>query len=173
MIDYCCERPGDQGQIEHLLDSAFGPGRFAKTAYRLREGVAPIAELSLAAWEDSVLRGSVRFWPIDLGNSGLPALLLGPLAVEPAQRGRGIALRLMELALEKAAALGYCCVLLVGDEPYYARVGFSAQAARNLRMPGPVDQNRLLARELIPGALEGVSGLIQKHQDRARKVVCR
>ncbi len=160
MIDYRCERPEDNGQIEQLLDRAFGPGRFAKTAYRLREGVAFIPELSFVAWEEGVMRGSLRYWPIAIGDSRAPALLLGPLAVDPAQRGRGIALRLMELSLDKAASLGHRIVVLVGDEPYYARVGFSAAAARALRMPGPVDRNRLLARELVPGSLTGLTGLM-------------
>ncbi len=162
MVDYCCERPEDTGQIELLLDKAFGPGRFAKTAYRLREGVGFIPDLSLVAWEDGVMRGSLRYWPIEIGDTRTSAILLGPLAVDPEQRGRGIALRLMELSLEKAAALGHRIVVLVGDEPYYARVGFSAAAARGLRMPGPVDRTRLLARELVPGALNGISGLIHK-----------
>ncbi len=162
MIDYCCEQPEDAVQIEHMLDKAFGPGRFAKTAYRLREGAGFIPELSLVAWEDGVMRGSLRFWPIEIGDARTPALLLGPLAVDPEQRGRGIALRLMELSLEKAAELGHRIVVLVGDEPYYAKAGFSAAAARGLRMPGPVDRARLLARELTPGALNGISGLIHK-----------
>lgn len=163
MLEYRCERPEDSGGIELLLDSAFGPGRFAKTAYRLREGVAFLPELSLVAWEDGVMRGSLRFWPIEIGAARTSALLLGPLAVDPGQRGRGIAVRLMELALEKATALGHRIVVLVGDEPYYARVGFSAAAAQELRMPGPVDRNRLLARELAAGALSGVNGVIRKH----------
>ncbi|MDO9459775.1 MAG: N-acetyltransferase [Alphaproteobacteria bacterium] len=162
MIDYCCELPKDSGQIEHLLDRAFGPGRFAKTAYRLREAVDYIPELSLVAWEEGVMRGSLRFWPIEIGDAHTPALLLGPLVVDPEHRGRGIALRLMELSLQKAAELGHSIVVLVGDEPYYARVGFSAAAARGLSMPGPVDRARLLARELVPGALNGISGLIHK-----------
>ena len=170
MIDYCCERPEDSGQIELLLDKAFGPGRFAKTAYRLREDVDFIPELSLVAWEDGVMRGSLRYWPIEIGDARTPALLLGPLAVDPAQRGRGIALSLMQLSLEKAAGLGHMMVVLVGDEPYYAKAGFSAAAARGLRMPGPVDRARLLARELSPGALKNVSGLINKVYVRRENV---
>jgi len=165
MIETRCEQPADAGQIEHLLNLAFGPGRFAKTAYRLREGVGFIPELSLTAWEDGKMRGSIRFWPVAVGPARLPGLLLGPLAVDPDQRGRGIAIQLMETAMEQAAQLGYRFVVLVGDEPYYARVGFSASAACSLRMPGPVDQRRLLARALVPGALDGVSGLIQKAQE--------
>lgn len=162
MIEYRCEQPADSGQIEHLLDRAFGPGRFAKTVYRLREGTDFIPELSMVAGEDGVMRGSLRYWPVEIGDARTPALLLGPLAVDPEHRGRGIALRLMQESLEKAATMGHKIVVLVGDEPYYARVGFSAAAARALRMPGPVDRARLLARELVPGALAEISGLIHK-----------
>lgn len=165
MIEYRCERPGDKGDIEFLLDMAFGPGRFAKTAYRLREGVDCIPELSMVAIEDRILRGSIRYWPILIGAAQIPALLLGPLAVDPVHRGRGIAVRLMELSLEKAASLGHRIVVLVGDEPYYARVGFSAVMAKGLSLPGPVDLKRLLAKELAPGALAGVSGMVRKALD--------
>lgn len=162
MIDYRTERPEDTALIEHLLDRAFGPGRFAKTAYRLREGTAFIPELSFAAWENGVMRGSIRYWPIEIGETRAQALLLGPLAVDPEHRGRGIALELMQLSLRKAAELGHTIVVLVGDEPYYARVGFAAVTAQALRMPGPVDRSRLLALELAPDALKGVSGQIHK-----------
>lgn len=164
MIDYCQERPQDAAHIQHLLDRAFGPGRFAKSAYRLREGVEFISELSLVAMEQDILRGSLRYWPIEIGASRARAILLGPLVVDPELQGQGIALRLMEMSLQKASGLGHTLVVLVGDEPYYARVGFSAAAARGLCLPGPVDRARLLARELTPGALEGVSGMIGKAQ---------
>lgn len=162
MIEYVCEKPSDLTAIEDMLDKAFGPGRFAKTAYRLREGVAPLGNLSFVAWEDGVLRGSLRFWPIEIGDDNVPALLLGPLAVDPEHRGRGIAIRMMQIALARAADDGHRIVVLVGDEPYYARLGFSAAMGRGLRMPGPVDQARLLALELVPGALRDVVGLIHQ-----------
>ncbi|MSP43264.1 MAG: N-acetyltransferase [Alphaproteobacteria bacterium] len=169
MIDYCQERPEDAAHIEHLLDRAFGPGRFAKTAYRLREGVEFIPELSMVALEQDILRGSLRYWPIEIGPSRTRAILLGPLVVDPELQGQGVALRLMEMSLQKASGLGHTLVVLVGDEPYYARVGFSAAAARGLCLPGPVDRVRLLARELMPGALAGVSGMIGKAQAERRR----
>ena len=162
MIDYCQERPEHAAYIEHLLDRAFGPGRFAKTAYRLREGGGFIPELSMVALERDILRGSLRYWPIEIGAAHTRAILLGPLVVDPELQGQGIALRLMEMSLQRASEAGHRIVVLVGDEPYYARAGFSAAAARGLRMPGPVDRARLLARELTPGALTGVSGMISK-----------
>lgn len=154
------ETPAHTGAVEHMLDLAFGPGRFAKTAYRLREGVGPLTTLSFVAMEDGVMRGSLRFWPIVIGDRRVPALLLGPLAVDPAHRGRGIAVGLLRHGLEAAKAQGHRIVVLVGDEPYYARVGFSRAAARKLHMPGPVDPARLLALELVEGALQGVGGMI-------------
>lgn len=158
MFDIQRERPEDRGQIEHLLDLAFGPDRFTKTVYRLREGVAPVADLCFVAREGGVMRGSLRFWPIRIES--IPALLLGPLAVDPAHRGRGAGIALMRHALDLARQAGHRIVVLVGDEPYYARVGFSRERARHLRLPGPVDEARLLALDLVPGALDQVGGMI-------------
>ena len=146
-------------QIEHILDAAFGPGRFAKTAERLREQNAALAELCLVAFEGKDMRASVRFWPILIGAT--PALLLGPLAVDPKHRGKSIGIRLMETGLAKAKTLGHRIVILVGDEPYYARVGFRRVPAGSMTMPGPVDPDRVLAAALADGALEGVSGPIR------------
>jgi predicted N-acetyltransferase YhbS len=152
------ERPEDGPAIESLLDTCFGPGRFAKTAYRLREGVAAIEALSFVAEEDGALIGTIRYWPVQIG--GVASLMLGPIAVLAAHRGRGAAVGLMKVTLDLAAALGHRAVVLVGDEPYYARVGFGRVPAGRLTMPGPVDASRLLWRELAPGGLDGLSGAI-------------
>ena len=154
------ERPDDGPAIEALLDTAFGPGRFAKTAYRLREGVAPVEGLSFVAEEDGALIGSIRYWPVSIG--GRPALMLGPIAVLSSQRGRGIAVGLMQTTLEAAAKAGHRAVVLVGDEPYYARVGFSRVPMGRMTMPGPVDYRRLLWRELGPGGLDEIKGAITR-----------
>ena len=147
------------GLIEQLLDEAFGIERRVLTAYRLREGVAPVAELSYAAWLDGTLVGSLRFWPIVIQDIW-EALLLGPLAVAPSLRGRGCGIALMEAGLARAADLGHERVILVGDEPYYSRVGFSRVPDDRLIMPGYVDPDRLLYRELVPGAMDNVTGLV-------------
>ena len=154
------ERPDDGPAIEALLDTAFGPGRFAKTAYRLREGVPPVEGLSFVAEEDGALIGSIRYWPVSIG--GRAALMLGPIAVLSSQRGRGIAVGLMQTTLEAAAKAGHDAVVLVGDEPYYARVGFARVPAGRMTMPGPVDYRRLLWRELAAGGLDGLEGTICK-----------
>jgi predicted N-acetyltransferase YhbS len=154
------EVAADAADIDELLDLSFGPGRYAKTAYRLREGVAALPALSFVAVEEGSLRGSIRYWPI--AAAATPALLLGPLAVQPDQRGRGIGIGLMETSLEKARVLGHRLVILVGDEPYYARVGFTRVPKGRLTLPGPVDTARLLWRDLVPGASEGIAGAITR-----------
>src|SRR3974377_1535118 len=117
------EKTDDQTALETLLAHCFGPGRYARSAYRLREGVRPEPGLSFVAVEDGVLRGSVQFWPVFVGKE--PALLLGRLAVESEQRGQGIGIALMNHAIEEARRLGHRAIILVGDLPYYARVGFA------------------------------------------------
>lgn len=149
----------DAQLIEDLLDEAFGIERRVLTSYRLREGVAPLKELSYAAWEGPTLVGSLRFWPVKI-EATWDALLLGPLAVATRLRGRGCGIALMETALSKAVSLGHKRVILVGDEPYYSRVGFSRVSAGTLIMPGYVDPDRLLFRELSAGAMDGVAGLV-------------
>ena len=162
MWEIRAERGSDDAAIERLVDAGFGPGRFAKTAYRLREGVAPDARLSFVAEDPKThaLLGAVRFWPVIVGRS--PALLLGPLAVDPVLRGRGIGIALMQRGIEEARALGYESVVLVGDEPYYAKVGFTKLKPGQIRFPGPVDGNRLLGLALKEGALERLSGEVQR-----------
>jgi predicted N-acetyltransferase YhbS len=154
------EEPGDAGRVEALNAQSFGPGRFAKSAWRLREGVDPIPELSFVAVEGHILRGSVRFWPISVG--GHEELLLGPLAVDTGQRGRGIGIALMQAGIDAAHQGPWRGILLVGDEPYYAKVGFARPPPGRVRFPGPVDQNRILGLSLKAGELLTVSGEIRR-----------
>jgi len=154
------ERPEDAPLVEALNEAAFGPGRFAKSAYRLREGVSQVEELAFVAIERKKLRGSVRFWPVMIG--GHPALMLGPLAVQSDQRGKGIGVALMERALDEARKRGHEVVILVGDEPYYARVGFSKLPPGRIRFPGPVDQSRILGLSLKAGAALNLSGEVRR-----------
>ncbi len=143
--------------IETLLDAAFGPGRFAKTAYRLRAGTRPVAELSFVALLARSVIGSVRFSPITIGPA--QALLLGPLVIHPDHKNRGHGVALMRASLDAARDLGHRLVILVGDAPYYARVGFTQVPPGRIRLPGPVDPARLLAFELVDGALADARGL--------------
>ncbi|ACL60013.1 GNAT family N-acetyltransferase [Methylobacterium nodulans] len=154
----CPERVGDSDAIDRLHERAFGPGRFARTAYRLREGVAHLPDLSFTALVGTLLVGSVRVSPVRIG--GTPALMLGPLTVDPAFGSRGIGAALMTASLDAARDGGHGLVLLVGDAPYYARFGFRPVPPRRLTLPGPVDPARFLVLELREGALEGVTGAI-------------
>ena len=161
------EAPEDAPQVEALNAEGFGPGRFAKSAYRLREGVNPVASLSFVAVEktrngEDVLRGSVRFWPVRVG--GHEELLLGPLAVQSDQRGRGIGIALMQAGIEAARKGPWRGILLVGDEPYYTRVGFSRLPPGRVKFPGPVDQNRILGLSLKAGELLTLSGEVRRAQ---------
>jgi predicted N-acetyltransferase YhbS len=156
------EAPQDTQRVEALNAESFGPGRFVKSAYRLREGVHPVASLSFVAVENEVLRGSVRFWPIRVG--GHEELLLGPLAVQSDQRGRGIGIALMQAGIEAAQRGPWRGILLVGDEPYYTKVGFSRLPPGRVKFPGPVDQNRILGLSLKAGELLTLSGQVRRAQ---------
>ncbi len=153
------ETGDDAAAIERLHERTFGPGRYAKTAYRIREGGAHDPSLSFTARIGTLLVGSVRLSPIRIGEGR--ALLLGPLTVEPPFRDRGIGLRLMERAMTEAREKGHRLVVLVGDEPYYARAGFRRAPKGRIRFPGPVDPNRVLVAELVAGAFEGVAGPVR------------
>ena len=158
------ERPADDSLIEPLLDRCFGFDRHHKTVYRLREGVAPIAELSFAAVaHDEELLGSLRFWPVLIGEA--PAILLGPLAVEPALQGRGIGRGLLRHGLIQAKCLGAKICVVVGEPGYYAPFGFENAAGLGLILPGPVEPERFQVLEIVPGALAGVTGPIGRAED--------
>lgn len=155
------EVSSDVPHIESLLDLAFGLDRHTKTSYRLREGNHPVPGLSFVARApDLGVVGAISFWPLKIGRSGADALLLGPLAVHPERQNIGIGRALMRKGLGKATALGHRLVILVGDEPYYGRAGFSRVPDGRFIMPGSVDPNRLLYLELVPGALARTHGLV-------------
>jgi predicted N-acetyltransferase YhbS len=159
------ETPNDALAIERLHERTFGPGRFVLSAYRLREHVEHLLELSFTARIGTLLVGSVRQLPICIGDAN--ALLLGPLTVEPPFRKRGVGRALLDRALGDAKAKGHRLVLLVGDEAYYNRVGFKRVPKGQAIMPGPVDYNRLLVAELANGAFEGISGAIRPDWNKA------
>jgi predicted N-acetyltransferase YhbS len=156
------EAPADTPEVEYLYDLAFAPGRSALSSYRLRAGVAPVADLSLVARDEyDALGGAIRFWPVRVGVAGAACLLLGPVAVHPTRQGEGLGALLIAESLERAVRAGWTRVLLVGDEPYYRRFGFARSTASALEFPPPTNPDRLLARELAPGAFEGVSGMVR------------
>lgn len=155
----------DQAALSRLSAEAFGPGRFARTAYRVREGVASVSALSLAGWLDGRLVGGIQFIAIRIGAER-GGLLLGPLVVDPAVKGSGYGKALVVEGLARAKDEGFGLVLLVGDMPYYGQFGFAPVGPGQITLPGPVDPARLLAAELKPGALEGAAGQITAHADR-------
>jgi predicted N-acetyltransferase YhbS len=153
------ETEADALPIERLHERTFGPGRFARTSYRIRERVPHRLDLSFTARIGTLLVGSVRQTPVRIGET--PALLLGPVTIEPPFRRRGIGQALTARALEAARGKGHRLVVLVGDEPYYGRLGFKPVPKGRVSMPGPVDPARLLVCELASGAFDGVAGPIR------------
>lgn len=152
------ERAADVAMREALLDASFGENRHGRTCQRLRDGRAPAAGLALVAVREGKLVGTVRLWHVSAG--GRPALVLGPLAVDPACRELGIGAALMQQALAAARARGHAAVILLGDASYYARFGFSGEKTGELALPGPFERDRLLAVEFTAGALDGAEGMI-------------
>jgi len=152
------ERASDVVAREALLDACFGANRHTRTCQRLRDGRAPAEGLSLSALCQGRLAGTVRLWHVSAG--GVPALMLGPLAVDAASRSLGIGAALMDHALDVARQRDHGAVILLGDAPYYTRFGFSAETTAGLSLPGPFERDRLLGLELREGALDGAWGTI-------------
>jgi len=149
------ETKDDWWEVEALYDLCFAPGREALPSYRLRDGVDPVAELSLVARDDGgILGGAIRYWPVLVG--GADVLLLGPIAVHPTRQGEGLGGYLIRESLAIAFAAGWERVLLIGDAPYYGRFGFVR--LEGVVMPPPTDPARVLGRALVGGAWEGVRG---------------
>jgi predicted N-acetyltransferase YhbS len=160
-FEFSTPTPDDHVAIEHLLDICFGPQRRTKTSYRLREGNRAVEGLSqLIRDHDIGIAGAISYWPIAIGAKGTRALLLGPLAVHPLRQNIGIGRFLMNETLATAKSTGHKLVLLVGDAPYYARVGFDQVPEGQLLLPGPTDPKRLLYLELVEGALKAAKGLV-------------
>jgi predicted N-acetyltransferase YhbS len=152
------ERSSDVAAREALLDAGFGEDRGLRTCQRLRDGHMPAEGLAFSAVRRRRLVGTVRLWHVSAG--GVPALVLGPLAVDPACRKLGIGAALMDRALAVAKARGHGAVILLGDAPYYARFGFSGHKTDELSLPGPFERDRLLGLELSEGALDSAWGMI-------------
>jgi len=161
------ERASDVAAREALLDASFGANRHARTCQRLRDGRAPAEGLAFSAFHQGRLVGTVRLWHVSAG--GVPALVLGPLAVDQSCRKLGVGAALMNHALAAAKTRGHRAVVLLGDAPYYARFGFSALKTSELSLQGPFERERLLGLELREGALDGAWGMIAATGAKARK----
>ncbi len=168
-VTFLPESPAHDAEIEHINEEAFGPGRFARAAYKIREGGPHERHLSFVALRNSEVAASVRLTRIAAGEGR--ALLLGPLAVRPAHKNLGIGRELVKMCVEAARKAGAGAVMLVGDEPYYGPLGFKRIPRGQVSMPRPVDLDRILAYELAPGAVEALRGEVchevQAHQAQA------
>ena len=154
------EKLADRAVIDAFIDAVFGPGRYAKTAERLREGNLPLLDLSFVCWRGAEPIGCVRQWPILIG--GAPCVFLGPFAVEEGQRKHGLGAMLIKRACEAATAAGHDAILLVGDAPYFGPLGFEQVPVGRIALPGPVDPRRVLWRTLKPGGTDGLNGTVTK-----------
>jgi len=153
------EQPDDWWEVEALFDLCFAPGREALSSYRLRDGVAPIAELCLVARDpEAILAAAVRYWPVRVGAAD--ALLLGPIAVHPTRQSEGLGRVLIADSLARARSGGWQRVLLVGDAPYYGRFGFTR--LNGVQMPPPTNPDRVLGHDLTPGAWAGITGIVSR-----------
>lgn len=160
MVTLQQEQADDWWEVEALYDKCFAPGREALSSYRLRDGVPPVAALSLLARDSlGIVVGAIRQWPVRVG--GTPALLLGPVAVHPTRQGEGLGAMLIENSLARAE--GWDRVMLVGDAPYYGRFGF--RRLEGVVMPPPTDPARVLGRDVTPGAWVGVAGEVRKWRE--------
>ena len=155
------EGPQDGPQIEALLDRAFGVDRLARPSYRLREGAPPARDLCLVAEAEGRILGTIRHWPVRIGKAG-EALLLGPIAVDPAHERQGIGGLLVRTALERARAEGHTALVAVGTPAFLGRFGFTNAAPYGIALPGLDDPRRLLALPLAPGAFDGVEGVVAR-----------
>lgn len=163
-LTIAAETPAHTPVIEAILDKAFGPLRAQKTAYKLREGLKPLPELSIVAettGPEPALLGALRFWPLLMGEAERPGLLLGPLAVAPQRRGQGIGAALMQEGLARARARGHARVLLIGDPAYYRRFGFHPDPVAALRLPAYEPPERVQGLALVPDAFAGLAGPVR------------
>ncbi|MEI7932686.1 MAG: N-acetyltransferase [Alphaproteobacteria bacterium] len=154
------ETPADFDAVEALIDRAFGPGRYAKSAERLREGNHQLMGVSVVAREAGAVVGCARMWPVKVGAT--PAVLLGPFAVADLLRNKGLGIALVEAACQAAEKAGHALVILVGDAPFFARAGFAPVDPGAVTFPGPVDMRRVLVRQLKPGAAKGLQGAVSR-----------
>lgn len=166
-VTFLPEQPAHEPEIEAINAEAFGPGRFSRAAYKIREGGPHERALSFVAVLDGAVVASVKMTRVAAGEGR--ALMLGPLAVKPEYKNLGIGKHLVKLAVEAAATSGAPAVVLVGDEPYYGPLGFKKIPRGQIAMPRPVDLERLLAAEIEEGAVARLTGMMD-HEDRAVKV---
>lgn len=150
MLEIIPENPAQHADaIEALYDATFGPGHFAKTAERLREGNSSLPELTrVAVLDGKEVVGACRIWPVRVGDNSTSCVLVGPVAVAPSQQGSRLGLTVTGEAIEAATKAGYDAALLVGITSYFSEIGFTVVEKDQLKLPGPVDYARVMVRDL-------------------------
>lgn len=151
MVEICALSDVDNEALEMLLDASFGPGRKSRTAYLLRAGVKPIAQLSFGIISAHTLIGSIQCWPVQVDaddETPSPLVLVGPVAIAPERQNQGLGRMLMHAILNKASRIAAPPMVMIGDPDYYARYGFTADQTSGWRLPGPFEPQRLLLRNI-------------------------
>ena len=166
MIKIRQEVESDVNEIEVLLDLTFGAGRHTLSSYRYREGVNPISELCFTLRDEfNILVGIIRFWPILIGSRRLPGILLGPIGIHPIRQGEGFGEMLISKGIERAAKIGWSRAVLIGDEAYYGKFGFSKTVVKDISLINNLSSDRLLGKELKTGSLASEKGPLFKFSD--------
>ena len=159
------EKVDDNNEVESLLNLVFTPQRTKLGSYYFRKNVSRVEFLCKVIKNDyGHIVGSIRYWPVCLGEEKLSCLLLGPLAVHPICQGEGIGAKLILKTLCLAEKFGWQRIILVGDESYYSRFGFKRKLAKDLIFPKSFNQDRLLGLELKPKSLKGAKGFVFKFE---------
>ena len=159
MVEIVEERPRDRAAVHDCARLSLGERLTDSPAARMRAGTSPVPGLSMVALEHGAVVGTVRYWPVLIGT-GTKAVQLGPVAIHPDFRGRGYSRLLIRASLDRAQALGHRLVVLIGDPALYRRYGFEPALLRGVTLPEPGDRERLQILALVPGALEGLAGVV-------------
>lgn len=161
MIEVIPETPDQHAAaIEALYDRTFGPGHFAKTAERLREGNASLPEINRVAVSEGVVIGVCRVWPIKVGAANTPSVFIGPVAVDPGFQGQRLGLSITGEALEAATKAGWGAAVIIGSPTYFGELGFEPVAPQRFTFPGPQDMTRVMVRNLA-GSADALNGAIR------------
>ncbi len=165
MIEIIPENPALHARaIEALYDRTFGPGHFAKTAERLREGTVSLPALSRVALQDGKLIGVCRVWPVEIGAAQIAALFIGPVAIDPGFQGQRLGLSVTGEALEAATLAGWRAAVIIGAPGYFGEIGFKLAEPGQLSFPGPQDASRIMVRALAGDERE-LNGLVSVPRD--------
>ena len=154
------ERSDDAAEIDNLHSVTFGPGRYTKSAYRYREKREHLIDISFVLVDQNQIIGSVRYWEILVNNT--PALLLGPIVIHPDYRGRGYGAKLIDYSVNKCNDANHNIIILVGDLSYYSKIGFKRMLGKEITFAGPVNNDRVLYREIKTNIIEDSSKIIIK-----------